>query len=50
VFDGVVDFDAAVRDPRNPARLLPAYDVDGIHLNDSGYEAMANAINIGMFF
>ena len=49
-FDGVVDFDAAVRDPANPARLLAAYDFDGIHLTDGGYEAMANAINIGMFF
>ena len=49
-FDGVVDFDAAVRDPANPARLLPAYDSDGTHLNDAGYEAMANAINLSMLF
>ncbi len=49
-FDGVVDFDAAVRDPANPARLLPAYDADGIHLTDAGYQAMANAINLSMLF
>jgi len=49
-FDGVVDFDAAVRDPANPARLLPAYDVDGTHLNDAGYQAMANAVNLSMLF
>ena len=49
-FDGVVDFDAVVRDPANPARLLPAYDADGIHLNDAGYQAMANAINLSMLF
>jgi lysophospholipase L1-like esterase len=49
-FDGVVDFDAAVRDPANPTRLRPAYDFDGIHLTDAGYEAMANAINLSMFF
>jgi lysophospholipase L1-like esterase len=49
-FDGIVDFDAAVRDPANPARLLPGYDFDGIHLTDAGYEAMANAINLSMFF
>ena len=36
-FDGVIDFDAAVRDPANPARLLPAYDFDGVHLTDAGY-------------
>ena len=49
-FDGVVDFDAAVRDPANPARLRPAYDFDGIHLNDAGYQAMANAINLSLLF
>ena len=50
VFDGVIDFEAAVRDPSNPARTLPAYDFDGVHLNDAGYEAMANAVNLGMLF
>ena len=49
-FDAVVDFDAAVRDPANPTRLLPAYDFDGIHLTDAGYEAMANAINLSQLF
>jgi lysophospholipase L1-like esterase len=49
-FDGVVDFEAAVRDPANPSRLLPAYDADGVHLNDAGYAAMANAINLSMLF
>jgi lysophospholipase L1-like esterase len=43
-FDGVVDFDAAIRDPDHPDRVLPAYDSgDHIHLNDAGYQAMANA-------
>jgi len=50
VFDGIADFDAVVRDPANPARLLPAYDADGVHLTDAGYRAMANAINLSMFF
>jgi lysophospholipase L1-like esterase len=49
-FDGVVDFDAAVRDPSNPARLRDIYDADGVHLTDEGYAAMANAINLSMFF
>ena len=49
-FDGVVDFDAAVRDPANPARLLPAYDADGVHLTDAGHQAMANAVNLSMLF
>jgi lysophospholipase L1-like esterase len=47
-FDGVIDFEAAVRDPSNPARLLPAYDADGVHLTDAGYQAMANAVNLPM--
>jgi lysophospholipase L1-like esterase len=49
-FDGVVDFEAAVRDPANPARLLPQYDADGVHITDAGYQAMANAINLSMLF
>ncbi|GHI04311.1 GDSL family lipase [Streptomyces cellostaticus] len=43
-FDGVMDFDAAVRDPDRPGRLLPAYNSgDGLHPNDAGMTAMAQA-------
>jgi lysophospholipase L1-like esterase len=49
-FDGVIDFEAVVRDPSNPSRTLPAYDFDGVHMTDAGYEAMANAVNLGMLF
>jgi lysophospholipase L1-like esterase len=49
-FDGVIDFDQAVRDPANPRQLLPAYDSgDHLHPNDAGYQAMAQAINLGLF-
>jgi lysophospholipase L1-like esterase len=46
--DGVIDFDAAIRDPSNPSRILPAYD-DGDHLHYSaaGYEALADAVPLG---
>jgi len=48
-FDGVIDFDAAMRDPANPLRLNPAYDSgDHLHPNDAGYQAMADAINLDM--
>jgi lysophospholipase L1-like esterase len=48
-FDGVIDFDAAIRDPANPLRLDPAYDSgDHLHPNDVGYQAMADAINVQM--
>jgi lysophospholipase L1-like esterase len=43
-FDGVVDFDAAVRDPARPDHLRPDYDSgDHLHPNDRGYDAMAEA-------
>jgi lysophospholipase L1-like esterase len=48
-FDGVIDFDAAVRDPANPRRLRPAYDVgDHLHLNPAGYRALAGAVPVWM--
>ncbi|GAA4547550.1 SGNH/GDSL hydrolase family protein [Amycolatopsis samaneae] len=46
-FDGVVDFDAAVRDPADPLRMLPAYDSgDHLHPGDAGYRAMAAAVDL----
>lgn len=48
-FDGVIDFDAALRDPADPLRLNPVYDCgDHLHPDDAGYQAMANAINLQM--
>ncbi|WP_405459221.1 SGNH/GDSL hydrolase family protein [Streptomyces sp. NBC_00101] len=49
-FDGVVDFDRAARDPRNPRQLLPAYsDADHLHLNPAGYAALAAAVPARLF-
>jgi lysophospholipase L1-like esterase len=49
-FDGVIDFDAAVRDPVHPLRFLPAYDSgDHLHPGDAGYKAMADAIDLKLF-
>ncbi|MCM8730620.1 GDSL-type esterase/lipase family protein [Hephaestia sp. GCM10023244] len=46
-FDGVIDFDAAIRDPAHPERLLPAYDSgDHLHPSPAGYAAMAAAVPI----
>jgi lysophospholipase L1-like esterase len=48
-FDGVVDLDTALRDPADPLRLNPAYDSgDHLHPNDAGYQAMADAVSLGM--
>jgi lysophospholipase L1-like esterase len=49
-FDGVIDFDAAVRDPNHPQQFLPAYDSgDHLHPNDAGYKAMAAAVPLSLF-
>ena len=49
-FDAVVDFDAAVRDPENPARIKPAFDSgDHLHPNDAGSQALAGAVDLGLF-
>jgi lysophospholipase L1-like esterase len=47
-FDGVIDFDAALRDPAQPGRLLAAYDNDGLHPNMAGYKAMADAVPLAL--
>jgi lysophospholipase L1-like esterase len=49
-FDGVIDFDAVVRDPDHPNRIRPDYDVgDHLHPNDAGYRAMGDAIDLKLF-
>ena len=49
-YDGVIDFDRAVRDPAQPLRMLPAYDSgDHLHPNDAGMRAMAEAIPLRLF-
>ncbi|GAA0582170.1 SGNH/GDSL hydrolase family protein [Paractinoplanes ferrugineus] len=45
VFDEIVDFDVAARDPAAPRRLNPAYDIgDHLHFNPTGYAALAAAV------
>ncbi|MFI8929973.1 GDSL-type esterase/lipase family protein [Streptomyces sp. NPDC053474] len=44
-FDAVLDFDAVLRDPQLPARLLPRYDSgDHLHPGDAGLAALAGAV------
>jgi lysophospholipase L1-like esterase len=48
-FDGVIDFDAVLRDPDQPSRLLPRFSSkDHLHPNDAGYRAMADAIDLAL--
>jgi lysophospholipase L1-like esterase len=49
-FDAVVDFDQVARDPANPVRLAPNFDVgDHLHLNPVGYKALADAVPARLF-
>lgn len=50
VFDGVVDFDAALRDPNMPSRLAAGTHTDDrLHPNDEGHRRMAEAIDPALF-
>jgi lysophospholipase L1-like esterase len=49
-FDGVIDFDAALRDPAIPSRMAPQYDSgDHLHPGPAGHEAMGNAVDLALF-
>jgi len=48
-YDGIVDFEAAVRDQAQPKQLLARFKgADNLHLNDAGYKAMADAVNLAL--
>lgn len=49
-FDGVVDFDAVIRDPDAPTKFRAEYNSgDGLHPSDAGYAAMGNSIDLNLF-
>ena len=48
-FDAVIDFDAVLRDPDNPAFIRGDLTSDGLHPNDAGYQAMADAVPLKLF-
>ncbi|MBM4792668.1 SGNH/GDSL hydrolase family protein [Streptomyces sioyaensis] len=46
-FDATLDFDAVVRDPQQPRRLLPAYDSgDHLHPGDAGLQALGDSVDL----
>lgn len=50
IFDGLIDFDRITRDPEHPMQLLEQYNSgDYVHPNDTGYKAMADGIDLGLF-
>jgi lysophospholipase L1-like esterase len=47
--DGVIDFDAVVRDPVHPDHIAAQYDVgDHLHPNDAGYRRMGEAVDLAL--
>src|SRR5207302_10342086 len=49
-FDAVIDFDAIVRDPDNPDRMLASYDSgDHLHPGNVGDKAMAEGVDLALF-
>lgn len=47
-YAGVIDFDAALRDPAQPESLPASITRDHLHPNDEGYRRMADAIDLQM--
>lgn len=49
-FDGVLDFDAAWRDPQHQTRIIENLQHgDHLHGNLAGYQALAQSINVALF-
>ena len=49
-FDGVIDFEMAMRDPDNPLMLMPElHSGDFLHPNEAGYEIMGKAVDLRLF-
>ncbi|MFO1028156.1 MAG: SGNH/GDSL hydrolase family protein [Acetobacteraceae bacterium] len=50
MFDAVIDFDEAVRDPERPSSMLPVWDCgDHLHQSDAGYNHMGDVIDLSLF-
>jgi len=48
--DGVIDFDAVLRDPAKPTQIKDGFHAgDHLHGSDAGYAAMAAAIDLKLF-
>jgi len=49
-YDGVIDFDALMRDPQHPEHLRADYDSgDHLHPNAAGYKAMGESVPLSLF-
>jgi len=49
-FDGIIDFDAVVRDASTPPKLQSNYDSgDGLHMTPAGYQKLADTVDLTLF-
>ncbi len=49
-YDGVIDFDATMRDPQHPTKIQAALDSgDHLHPSDAGYKMMGDAVDLTLF-
>jgi lysophospholipase L1-like esterase len=49
-FDGVIDFDAVMRDPANPKKMkADLQSGDWLHPNDAGYKLMGDTVDLELF-
>jgi lysophospholipase L1-like esterase len=50
LFDGVIDFDMALRNPADTLSLLPEADTgDHLHPNETGHRLMAETVDLNLF-
>lgn len=50
LFDGVIDFDLALRNPADTLSLLPEADTgDHLHPNETGHRLMGEAVDLSLF-
>ena len=49
LYDGVIDFDAALCDPNEPTRMQEQYQSDWLHPNPNGYEVMGRLAAEALF-
>jgi lysophospholipase L1-like esterase len=45
-YDGCIDFDATMRDPRDLTRLVSSYQNDGLHPDAAGYKKMGEFVEL----
>lgn len=51
MLDGIIDFDATVRNPEDPEAMQRTFlfENDWLHLNPQGYEAMGGCVDLSLF-